>query len=216
MEMETFAPLVRFFQGGGIFMYPIALTLGLAVAVAVERFFFLLRWKRDNRRMWSEVSPLLAQGDLAAAELLTASSETAVAKILASGLAQTRIDSRRSELEIATEEGLMDVLPAIERRTHYLATFSNVATLLGLLGTVLGLIGAFAALGAADASQKADLLSAGISEAMNCTAFGLMVAIPSLLLHSWLQSRTGELVDSLESVCSRFVSGICNPARAAR
>lgn len=216
MEMENWAPLVRFFQGGGIFMYPIALTLGLAVAVAIERFFFLVRWKRDNRRIWSEVSPLLAQGDLAAAELLTASSDTAVAKILANGLAQTRIDSRRSELEIATEEGLMDVLPAIERRTHYLATFSNVATLLGLLGTVLGLIGAFAALGAADASQKADLLSAGISEAMNCTAFGLMVAIPSLLLHSWLQSRTGELVDSLESVCSRFVSSICNPARATR
>ncbi|HEY0915982.1 MAG TPA: MotA/TolQ/ExbB proton channel family protein [Solimonas sp.] len=214
--MDTFEPLARFFNSGGIFMYPIAITLALALAVAVERFFFLMRWRRDNRRLWSEVSPLLAQGDLAAAELLTASSDTAVAKILANGLAQTRIDSRRSELEIATEEGLMEVLPAIERRTHYLATFSNVATLLGLLGTVLGLIGAFAALGAADASQKADLLSAGISEAMNCTAFGLMVAIPSLLLHSWLQSRTGELVDSLESVCSRFVSSICNPARAAR
>ncbi|MDM4768735.1 MotA/TolQ/ExbB proton channel family protein [Solimonas sp. SE-A11] len=214
--METFEPLARFFNSGGIFMYPIAITLALALAVAVERFIFLMRWRRDNRRLWSEVSPLLAQGDLAGAELLTASSDTAVAKILANGLAQTRIDSRRSELEIATEEGLMEVLPAIERRTHYLATFSNVATLLGLLGTVLGLIGAFAALGAADASQKADLLSAGISEAMNCTAFGLMVAIPSLLLHSWLQSRTGELVDSLESVCSRFVSSICNPARAAR
>lgn len=214
--MEAFEPLARFFNSGGLFMYPIAITLALALAVAVERFFFLMRWRRDNRRLWSEVSPLLAQGDLAGAELLTASSDTAVAKILANGLAQTRIDSRRSELEIATEEGLMEVLPAIERRTHYLATFSNVATLLGLLGTVLGLIGAFAALGAADASQKADLLSAGISEAMNCTAFGLMVAIPSLLLHAWLQSRTGELVDSLESVCSRFVSSICNPARAAR
>ncbi|PPE73278.1 flagellar motor protein MotA [Solimonas fluminis] len=212
--MESFEPLARFFHNGGIFMYPIAITLALALAVAVERFLFLMRWKRENRKLWAEVSPLLAQGDLAGAELLTASSDTAVAKILSGGLAQSRIDSRRSELEIATEEGLMEVLPAIERRTHYLATFSNVATLLGLLGTVLGLIGAFAALGNADASQKADLLSAGISEAMNCTAFGLMVAIPSLLLHSWLQSRTGELVDSLESVCSRFVSSICNPARA--
>ncbi|HSW13143.1 MAG TPA: MotA/TolQ/ExbB proton channel family protein [Solimonas sp.] len=214
--MEILAPLARFFHAGGLFMYPIALVLGCVVAVAIERLLFLLRTQRQNRRLWSELSPLLAQGDLAAAELLTEGSDAAVAKIIANGLAQSRIDSRRSEIEIATEEGLMEVLPAIERRTHYLATFSNMSTLLGLLGTVLGLIGAFAALGSADPAQKADLLSAGISEAMNCTAFGLMVAIPSLLLHSWLQSRTGELVDSLESVCARFVSSICNPTRALR
>jgi len=214
--METLAPVARFFHAGGLFMYPIALVLGCVVAVAIERTIFLWRSQRENRRVWSELSPLLAQGDLAAAELVTAESDAAVAKVLAGGLAQSRIGSRRSDIETATEEGLMEVLPAIERRTHYLATFSNMSTLLGLLGTVLGLIGAFAALSAADPAQKADLLSAGISEAMNCTAFGLMVAIPSLLLHAWLQSRTGELVDSLETVCARFVSSVCNPVRAPR
>lgn len=212
--MELLTTIIRFFQNGGAFMYPIALVLVLAVAVVIERFIFLRKAGRENSEIWAKVSPLLAQGDLEAAAQMTASSETAIARILASGLAQSRVDNRRSEVEIATEEGLMEVLPAIERRTHYLATFSNMSTLLGLLGTVIGLIGAFAALGNSDPAEKADLLSAGISEAMSCTAFGLMVAIPSLFAHAYLQSRTSELVDSLESVCSRFVSSV--RARAAR
>ena len=108
----------------------------------------------------------------------------------------------------------MEVLPAIEKRTHYLATFSNLAVLLGLLGTVIGLISAFAALGNADPTEKADLLSAGISEAMSCTAFGLLVAIPSLMLHSYLQARATALVDGLEGVCARFVSIVCGGTRS--
>jgi biopolymer transport protein ExbB len=214
--MQFFNTLIHFFQSGGAFMYPIALVLAMAVAVAVERMIFLRKTERENRALWATVSPLLKSGDLAGAEAAASGSESAIGRLLATGFAQARIDNRRSEVEIATEEGLMEVLPAIERRTHYLATFSNMSTLLGLLGTVLGLIGAFAALGSADPAEKADLLSAGISEAMNCTAFGLMVAIPSLLVHAWLQSRTTELIDTLESVCSRFVSSVCNRTRVAR
>jgi biopolymer transport protein ExbB len=115
-------------------------------------------------------------------------------------------DATRAELELAVEESLMEVTPIIEKRTHYLATLSNMSTLLGLLGTVLGLIGAFAALAKADAVEKADLLSAGISEAMNCTAFGLMVAIPFLLIHAFLQTRANELVDNLEMCCMKLVN----------
>ena len=207
--MELFNHVIRFFQAGGAFMYPIALVLALALAVGVERVIFLGRTERENRSLWAKIAPLLKAGDLTEAERLASESDTAVGKLLTTGFAQARVDNRRSEVEIATEEGLMEVLPAIERRTHYLGTFSNMSTLLGLLGTVLGLIGAFAALGNADPAEKADLLSAGISEAMNCTAFGLMVAIPSLLAHAWLNSRTTELIDTLESVCSRFVSAVC-------
>lgn len=214
--MEFFNFVIRFFQGGGAFMYPIALVLAMAIAIALERMIFLRKTERQNRALWAKVSPLLKSGDLHGAEILANDSDTAIGKLLTTGFAQARIDNRRSEVEIATEEGLMEVLPAIERRTHYLATFSNMSTLLGLLGTVLGLIGAFAALGSADPAEKADLLSAGISEAMNCTAFGLMTAIPALFVHAWLQSRTNELIDTLESVCSRFVSAVCNRTRVAR
>lgn len=211
--MNFIASILQFFQSGGAFMYPIALVMVLAISIAVERLIFLRKVQAENRALWAKVQPLIGSGDFAGAEELVRDSETAIGRILGNGLAQAKVDSRRSEIEIATEEGMMEVLPALEKRTHYLATFSNMSTLLGLLGTVIGLIGAFAALGTADPTQKAELLAAGISEAMNCTAFGLMVAIPSLLLHSYLTSRTTELVDSLEAVCARFVSTVAARAR---
>ena len=89
----------------------------------------------------------------------------------------------------AMEESLMEVMPRLEKRTHYLATFANLATLLGLLGTIIGLIRAFTAVSAANPAEKADLLSASISVAMNTTAFGLMVAIPLLLIHAVLADQ---------------------------
>jgi biopolymer transport protein ExbB/TolQ len=106
------------------------------------------------------------------------------------------------------EESLMEVMPRLEKRTHYLATFANIATLLGLLGTIIGLIRAFTAVSAANPAEKADLLSASISVAMNTTAFGLMVAIPLLLLHTILQSKTTEIVDSLEMASVKFLNAV--------
>lgn len=213
--MQFLTVILHFFQQGGVFMYPIALVLLAVVAVTVERLIFLLSAERQNRALLKALAPLMARADLPAIDELLTASPAAVARVLETATARAKVDSRRIELEIATEQGLMDVLPAIESRTHYLATLSNMSTLLGLLGTVLGLIGAFAALGSADPAQKADLLSSGVSEAMNCTAFGLMVAIPSLFLHAHMQSRTTRLVDSLESVCSRFVSAISGRPVAA-
>lgn len=207
--MDFFATVLGFFQKGGAFMYPIAVVLVLTAAIAIERWLFLSRLERENGKLWKEVGPIIARGDIEAASRITEGSSTAIGRILNNGIAQAHQDKRRSEIEIATEEGLMEVLPAIEKRTHYLGTFSNLAVLLGLLGTVIGLIGAFAALGAADPAEKADLLSAGISEAMNCTAFGLIVAIPSLVLHSYLQAKATELTDNLEAVCAKFVSAVC-------
>jgi len=211
--MDFFATVLHFFQQGGLFMYPIALVAVLAIAIAVERWLFLRRVQKENAVLWAEVAPLIAQGDLDSAARATDGSDTAIARIISNGITQARIENKRSEIEVAAEEGLMEVLPAIEKRTHYLGTFSNMSTLLGLLGTVIGLIGSFAALGAADPAEKADLLSKGISEAMNCTAFGLMVAIPSLLLHSYLQARTTELIDGLEAVAGKFVNALSSRRR---
>ncbi|MGH8516383.1 MAG: MotA/TolQ/ExbB proton channel family protein [Panacagrimonas sp.] len=213
--MDLLSAIVTFFQKGGLFMYPIAIVLVLALAITLERWIFLRRTEKENKKLWNEVQPLLTRGELEGAERLVRDSDTAIGRILSNGIAQSRVENKRSEVEIATEEGLMEVLPAIEKRTHYLATFSNLSVLMGLLGTVIGLIGAFAALGNADPTEKADLLSAGISEAMNCTAFGLMVAIPTLMIHAWLQSRTTALVDGLEGVCARFVSTVCGRSRSS-
>lgn len=212
--MGFLSAIVTFFQHGGLFMYPIAIVLALTIAIAIERWLFLSRTERENKTLWNDVLPLINRGEIQAANKMAENSDTAIGRILSNGTEQSLADNRRSEVEVATEEGLMEVLPAIERRTHYLAMFSNLAVLLGLLGTVVGLIGAFAALGTADPTEKADLLSAGISEAMNCTAFGLMVAIPSLILHSVLHSRTTALVDGLEGVCAKYVSTVCGRKRS--
>lgn len=109
----------------------------------------------------------------------------------------------------------MEVMPRLERRTHYLAIFANIATLLGLLGTIIGLIRAFTAVAGADPAQKADMLSASISVAMNTTAFGLMVAIPLLLIHAVLQTKTTELVDGLEMSAVKFLNIIAEQPQDA-
>ena len=106
------------------------------------------------------------------------------------------------------EESLMGIMPQLEKRTHYLATFANLATLLGLLGTVIGLISAFGAVATVNPAEKANLLSASISVAMNCTAFGLMTAVPLLVIHAVLQTKTTELVDSLEMASVKFLNSI--------
>ncbi len=105
---------------------------------------------------------------------------------------------RRDDIELAMEEGVMEAMPRLEKRTPYLATLANIATLLGLLGTIIGLIQAFTAVASADPAEKAALLSSSIAVAMNTTAFGLVAAIPLLLVHSMLQSKTTEIIDSLE------------------
>jgi biopolymer transport protein ExbB/TolQ len=197
---------VKFFQEGGLFMYPIALVLGVGVAIALERFVFLLRQTGANRRDYEAILPLLKQKRLREVSELAKKSKSAVCRIAADGLARMSTTRRRQDIEYAMEEQLLEVLPSIERRTAYLATFANIATLLGLLGTIVGLIAAFTAVANADPSEKAALLSSSISVAMNTTAFGLIVAIPLLLVHSMLQSKTSAIVESLEIAVVKFLN----------
>lgn len=109
----------------------------------------------------------------------------------------------------------MEIIPRLESRTHYLAIFANVATLLGLLGTIIGLIQAFTAVASVNPAEKADMLSASISVAMNTTAFGLMAAIPLLLIYALLQSKTTQLVDSLEMAAVKFLNIISEAGKVA-
>lgn len=206
--MEFLHPLIKFFQHGGIFMYPIALLLILGTAIAIERWRFIARSHRENRELWSRLVPLLRQNDFAAAEKVAQESESAMGKVLSYGFAHSRSSKRRSDVEMAIEESLMEVTSLLEKRTHYLAVFANVATLVGLLGTIWGLIQAFAAIASLNLAEKTDVLSASISEALNCTAFGLLTAVPLLLVHSWLTTRTGELVDSLETAGVKFLNSL--------
>ncbi len=206
--MEVFNAIVKFFQEGGPFMYPILVVFALGAAIAIERYVYLSVSKLKNRSMWNKLTPLLKVNNYKQAMAISSRSKSEVGKIMSYGLSRLRLTSHRDDIEIAMEEGLMEVIPRLEKRTHYLATFANIATLLGLLGTIIGLIQAFSAVANANPADKADLLSASISVAMNTTAFGLMAAIPLLLMFTVLQTKTTEIVDSMEMATVKFLNSL--------
>ncbi|TQV85877.1 MotA/TolQ/ExbB proton channel family protein [Aliikangiella coralliicola] len=198
--------IVKLFQAGGSFMYPILVVFAIGVAIALERFFYLTKTNRITNKLWTELVPMLKALDFQRAIKLTSTVKTPMANVLNYGFSQHSENKRREIIESAMEEGIMDEMPELTQRTHYLATFANIATLLGLLGTIVGLIQAFTAVAEADPAEKADLLSASISVAMNTTAFGLMAAIPLLLAHSYLVTKTARLVDSLEKAALKSLN----------
>ncbi len=184
--------IVRFFQSGGFFMFPILLVLSVGLAIAFERWIHLKR-VRDARttKCGTQLYPVLEKGEFDKAREMANKDKSSMAQMLGMGLARQGAVRRREDIEIAMEESMMEIVPQLEKRTPYLALLSNIATLFGLLGTIMGLISAFAAVATASPASKAALLAASISEAMNCTAFGLMSAIPLLLLHARLTTTTG-------------------------
>jgi biopolymer transport protein ExbB/TolQ len=211
--LETVA---RFFQEGGAFMYPIAIVLAIGLAITLERFFYLSGVRRRNRLAFEKgILPMLRKHDYQRAMKAARASDSAIADIMGAGIGRLLNNHRREDIEYAMEEGLMEVLPRLEKRTQYLATLANVATLLGLLGTIIGLIAAFTAVAAADPSQKASLLSESISVAMNTTAFGLMSAIPLLMFHAVLQTRTNEIVDTFEMAGVKLLNIISEKSEPA-
>ncbi len=198
--------IIKFFQTGGPFMYPILIIFSIGVAIALERFVYLRKAQNLTKKTWMQLVPMLKADDIPRAVKLTESVDTPLANILNYGFCRYGANTRREIIEAAMEEGMMDAMPELEQRTHYLATYANVATLLGLLGTIVGLIQAFTAVASADPAEKADLLSASISVAMNTTAFGLMAAIPLLLIHSYLVTKTARLVGNLENAAIKTIN----------
>lgn len=198
--------IIRFFQEGGTFMYPIAIIMTVGLAIALERVLILGKEKSRNRNAFEAVMPLLQKRDFKAAYERAKQSQSKIGNIFTAGIGRLPTTTRREDIEYALEEGLMEAIPQLEKRTQYVATLANIATLMGLLGTIMGLIAAFTAVANADPSEKATLLSQSISVAMNTTAFGLMAAIPLLLAHSYLQTKTNELVDSLEMASVKFLN----------
>jgi biopolymer transport protein ExbB len=205
-----FYTVVAFFQKGGLFMYPILLVFAVGMAIVFERWIQLNRTQSANQKMWNLLQPVLAKGEFEKARQMVNKSKSSMAQMLGMGLARQGAVRRRDDIEIAMEESMMEIIPQLEKRTPYVALLSNIATLLGLLGTIMGLIEAFTAVANANPAEKADLLSASISVAMNTTAFGLMSAIPLLLFHAKLTSTTGQIVDNLEMASVKALNTISN------
>jgi biopolymer transport protein ExbB/TolQ len=204
--MNAFNTVVKFFVDCGPFLYPSLAMMAVGLAIAVERFVFLRRARSENRKLWDQVLPLLQGGKFKEVHGMATASESAIGKIVSNGLTRMHSARRREDIDNAMEEGMMEIVPRLEKRTHYIATFANTITLVGLLGTIIGLIKGFTAVAQVNPAEKAELLSASISVAMNNTAFALMVAIPFLLIHAFLQARASEIVDSLEAAKITFLN----------
>jgi biopolymer transport protein ExbB/TolQ len=188
-------------------MYPILAALIVGIAIIVERFIYVAVKNRiDTTRFVNKVIELVQQGSVSSAIELCNLSKAALPMITRAGLRE--YGKTPKEVQNAFELAAMAEVPKLEKRTHYLSMIANVATLLGLLGTIVGLIQSFQAVAMADSSQKAALLSAGISVAMNTTAFGLIVAIPCMVFHSYIQAKTNSLIDEINENIARIYQKI--------
>jgi biopolymer transport protein ExbB len=206
--MDFFNSAVNFFRDGGFFLYPLALIFVVGVAISVERYIYLSRETNKNRALWDEITPLLQQGNFRQALTAAQGSDAQVATVMKYGIARVASARRREDIEKAMEESMLEIVPRLEKRTHYLSSLANIGMLIGLLGTIIGLIGAFSAVATANPAEKANLLSAAISVAMNNTASGLFVAITLLLTHMFLEAKTTALIDSLEIAVVKFLNAI--------
>jgi biopolymer transport protein ExbB len=168
---------------------------------------------KRNQAIWVQAQPLLAKRDFDKARDLTAKDSSTIAQLLSMGLERQGAVRRRDDIEIAMEECMLEIMPQLEKRTGYVGLSANVATLLGLLGTIMGLIQAFTAVANANPAEKADLLGAAIAVAMNTTAFGLLVAIPLLVAHSVLTTKTAQIVAGLEMASVKTLNAIQSTAK---
>jgi biopolymer transport protein ExbB/TolQ len=194
---DLFGSIAKTFDAGGPGMYPIAVALVFALTIIADRVWVLYgKAAIDKDAFMRGLKKLVYAGELDKAISYVASQKkTPLTQVIKSGL--IAVPKGEEDVQAALDEATLREAPVIERRTGYLAMIGNVATLLGLLGTIIGLIKSFGAVSAANPADKATILSAGISEAMNCTAFGLGVAIPALIAYSVLQGRTQRMMDDI-------------------
>ncbi len=214
--------LAEFFKEGGPFMFVNVATSAVAIAIIVERLLVLaFRLSLNAGPFMDQVQKLVLSGNVArAVKLCGAAPNASLSKVVRAGL--SRANRGEQEVSRALEEAVLEATPAISRRIASLWSLANVATLVGLIGTITGLIGTFKSLGAASPEMKQLMLSKGISEAMNNTAFGLTIAVVCIVAHLMLTSKAKTMIEEieynalrLENLLSRRGAGETNPLESA-
>lgn len=188
--------IAEFMQSGGIFMWVILIIWAFGIAIAIERIFKLKKLDVDGSSFMNELQRYILSNDIQGAIRVCSGSIAALPRVLKSGL--KRANSKESQMQNAIDATALEVIPKVELRLNYLQLIANIATLFGLLGTIQGLIVSFSALETADPAQKAQVLAAGISKAMNTTFLGLLVAITIMMVHTFLQSKSDKIVNEID------------------
>jgi biopolymer transport protein ExbB/TolQ len=187
-----------FYTQGGAFMHFIALALIIGIGLMIERFIFLFfKYNINGAAFMAQIQKLVMANNIdRAIKLCNAAPSAALPKVVKAGL--TRANKGEAEIANAIEEATLEVIPKVQKRTNLLQAVANVATMMGLLGTIFGLIQAFKALDKAAAAEKSKLLAQYISIALNTTAFGLVAAIPCMVAHAVLSNITKKIFDEIE------------------
>ncbi len=201
--------LIEKFNEGGVFMYFIFIFAVLSFALIIERYFTLFKKEIEPKSTFrNNLLNHISNGDFNAAirfsENQNNSDSASLARIAKIGCTLRAQGAGDEEIQARMDEALSNEIHNIDRNTGFLGMFGNVATLLGLLGTITGMIHSFAAVASANPADRATMLSRGISEAMNCTAFGLVVAIPALVAYAVYQNKTDRLVSKITGMTSEI------------
>jgi len=212
--MKEFATVATFFKEGGIFMYFMLATAVVVIAIASERFIVITRAAGLNhRKFMDDLLRCVGRSDLNGARNLARISRAPSAQVAEAILAANTSDVAR--MQAAADDAATLALPALSRRLPHLNVLANVATLLGLLGTISGLITAFSAVGAADPAQRSAFMAAGISTALNATAFGLIIAIPTLLLQGMLVGIVEGVAEQVDETSIRLTNALAQRSGVA-
>jgi biopolymer transport protein ExbB len=218
--MNPLTMFATFFKAGGPFMYPIFGIAVITLAITAERWWvIMIKARISSKRLTDRVVPLIRGGRKDEAARFCRDSEAPLAQVATAILERPTRGTNPLEVEaelFATADAAASVaLPTLSKRILYIAMLANASTLLGLLGTVSGLIYSFSAVGQADPAQRSAFLAAGIAEALNCTAFGLIVAVPTLFIHSFFSSQVTSITDDVEATSVKLIhamSGLDQPS----
>jgi len=202
------ATLAHHFEEGGWGMYPILFWQILAIGIIIERAIYLYRSSINRDVFLATMQKCILAGDIGRAIKLCSAANAPLARIVKAGL--MKVNRPDAEVQAAMDEAALRELPKIEHRTPYLALLANLAMLSGLFGTVTGLIAAFGAVANADAASRATMLARGISEAMNCTAFGLLAALIALIGFALLNAKTQSLLDDINGATVQVMNLVVN------
>ena len=186
------------FAEGGAWMYIILATSIIGVGIIVERFIFLFfKYNINATAFMAQIQKLVMANKIDhAIKLCNAAPTAALARVIKAGL--TKANKGEIEIQNAVEEATLEVVPYIQKRTNSLQAIANIATMMGLLGTIIGMIGAFDALATVSADKRQEALGKNIALAMNTTAFGLIVAIPCVAAHVFLSNVTKRIIDEID------------------
>lgn len=200
--------IATFFHEGGPTMYVTASVGLVGVYFAVEKVSKLyFKMKHNSRLFMSRIKELLLQNRIEdAIQYCNVEGQHALPRVVKAGLERMGCDE--ALIRQSMESAYLEVTPKITEKIGYLGLIANGGLLFGLLGTVLGLIRQFSALAATDAADKQILMAQGISEAMNNTALGLMIALPMLLLHGILSAKATAVLEDIETGSSQFLDWV--------